>query len=200
MNARAKLAVDAPDWVIAEMPPGYQNRVAEIRRLTEELKDMDRFSRLLWAIGPELRESVRDVFAALKFDAELMNGPAESVVAVGLDVNRRLLLHVSGTEGTIDKRSAEVAQVFKMLHEFAGEDDRVVLVSNGDRMKQPADRAEEVSPEALKLVERMGANAVTAPTLFRLWALFGQEPERARRYVGQLHEQDGGVFGLPSAF
>ena len=95
MNARAKLAVDIPDWVIAEMPPGYQNRVAEIRRLTEELKDMDRFSRLLWTIGPELRESVRDVFAALKFDAELMNGPAESVVAVGLDVNRRLLLHVS---------------------------------------------------------------------------------------------------------
>jgi hypothetical protein len=197
MNTRA-LAVDTPDWVIAQMPPGYRNRVAEIRRLSEELQDMDRFARLLWAIGPDLREAVRDVFTALKFDVEQMNGAAESVVAVGLGPSRRLLFHVSQTEETIDKKSAEIAHVFRLLHEFAGEHDRVVLITNGDRLNQPSDRSAPISGDALKLLQRMGANCVAAPTLFKLWGLSVQDPDTARTYVGRLHEQDGGTFVLPS--
>jgi hypothetical protein len=197
MNALAQVAaIDAPDWVVAEMPPGYQNRVAEIRRLSEELQDMSRFARLLWAIGPELRDSVRDVFTALKLDVTLMDAPSDLAMAVKLDAKRHLLLHVSAAEGAIDKKSAEIAQVFKMLHEVAGEHDRVVLVANGDRMRQPADRPAPLSPEALKMLQRLGANCVTAPTLFRLWSLSGQDTDRARKYVERLHEQDGGMFTL----
>ena len=197
MNARAQLA-DPPAWVAAEMPPGYQNRLAEIRRLSEELQDMDRYGRLLWAIGPTLRESVRDVFTALKLDVELMEGSADSAIAVKLDIKRRLLLHVSATEGAVDKKSPEIAHVFRMLHEVAGDSDRVVLVVNGDRMNQPTERPEPVTAEALKLLQRMGANCVTAPTLFKLWGLAVQDPERARKFVGRLHEQDGGIFALPT--
>jgi hypothetical protein len=199
MNALAQVAaIDTPDWVVAEMPPGYQNRVAEIRRLSEELQEMSRFAKLLWAIGPELRESVRDVFTALKFEVTLMDAPSDLALAVKLDGKRHLLLLVSATENTIDKKSAEIAQVFKMLHEVAGEHDRVVLVTNGDRLHQPADRAEPLSPEALKMLQRLGANSVTAPTLFKLWSLSGQDADRARKYVERLHEQDGGGFTLGS--
>jgi hypothetical protein len=199
MHAFAQTAVmDVPDWVVAEMPPGYQNRIAEIRRLSEELEEMSRFARLLWAIGPELRESVRDVFSALKFEAALMDAPSEQALAVRLDAKRHLLLHVSSTEGTIDKKSAEIGQVFRMLHEVAGEHDRVVLVVNGDRMQQPADRTEYLAPEALRMLQRLGANCMTAPTLFKLWSLSGQEPDRARKYVERLYEQDGGTFNLPA--
>jgi hypothetical protein len=197
MNAHARLVADPPDWVVAEMPPGYQNRVAEIRRLSEELQDMDRFARLLWAIGPPLRESVRDVFVALKLDVDL-ESHGDSAVSVKLDGKRRLLLHVSATEGTVDKKSAEVAQVFRMLHEVAGDQDRVVLVANGDRLNQPTDRSEPVAPDALKLLQRMGANCISAPTLFKLWGLSVQDPERGRKFVGRLHEQDGGMFALPT--
>ena len=200
MNALAQVAaaVDTPDWVVAEMPPGYQNRVAEIRRLSEELQEMSRFARLLWSIGPEMRDSVRDVFSSLKYDVTLMDAPSELALAVKLDSQRHLLLHVSGAEGMIDKKSNEVAQVFRMIHEIAGEHDRVVLVTNGDRMHQPSERPEQVSAEALKLLQRMGVNCVAAPTIFKLWSLSGQELERARKFVGRLHEQDGGVFVLPS--
>lgn len=199
MQALAQAAViDAPDWVVAEMPPGYQNRVAEIRRLSEELHEMSRFARLLWAIGPELRESVRDVFTALKFDATLMDAPSDQALAVRLDAKRHLLLHVSATEGTIDKKSPEIAQVFRMLHEVAGEHDRVVLVVNGDRMQQPSDRPDYLAPDALRMIQRLGANCVTAPTLFKLWTLSGPEPDRARKFVERLYDQDGGTFNLPA--
>jgi hypothetical protein len=199
MSATAQVAVvDVPDWVVAEMPPGYQNRMAEIRRLTEELQDMNRFARLLWAIGPALRESVRDVIGTLKFDVEPTNGMGDAAIFVKLDGKRRLLMHVSATENTIDKKSAEIAQVFRMLHEFAGEDDRVVLVANGDRMNQPSGRAEPLNAEALRLLQRMGANCVTAPTIFKLWGLAVQDLDRARKYTARLHEQDGGMFALPS--
>jgi hypothetical protein len=198
MNALAQVALDSPEWVVAAMPPGYRNRVAEIRRLSDELQDMERFARLLWAIGPALRQSVHDVFAALRLDVEPMKDQAESVVAVALDRGRRLFFHVSATDGTVDKKSAELAHVFRMLHEFAGDHDRVVLVTNGDRMKQPTVRSEYVTPDALKLLQRMGANVVTGPTLFNLWELSLQDRERAFKYVGRLHEQDGGTFDLPS--
>jgi hypothetical protein len=117
---------------------------------------------------------------------------------VGLGLGHRLLFHVSETEETIDKKSAEIAHVFRLLHEFAGEKDRVVLIANGDRLNQPSDRSAHVSADALKLLQRMGANCVAAPTLFKLWGLSVQDLEKARAHVGRLHEQDGGMYVLPS--
>jgi hypothetical protein len=191
-------AIDAPDWVLAQMPSGYQNRVAEIRRLSAELEDMGRFGRLLWSIGPDLREAVLDLFGALRFQAELLEGNGGSSIAVRFDAQRRLLLHIAGTEATIDKQSSEVAHVFGMIHQMATDYDRVALVANCDRMHQPSDRPDSVAPDALRLLQRMGANVVAAPTLFKVWVAAGHDVEQARRLIGRLHEQDGGTFTLPA--
>jgi hypothetical protein len=62
----------------------------------------------------------------------------------------------------------------------------------------PSERAETVGPEALNLLQRLGANVVTGPTVFALWMLSLDDRDRARKLVERLHEQDGGVFELPA--
>jgi hypothetical protein len=199
MSAFAKLAVaQTPDWLAAEMPPGYQNRLAEIQRLSADLYGMERFGRLLWEIGEPLNEAVSDVFATLKYDVEPdPAGPPQ--ITVRLDPRRRLLVNVSEIDGTVLKKNADLAQVFQMLHQVAGENDRVVLVANSDRGTHPADRPEPITADALSFLRRMGANFVTAPTLFKLWMLSLEDQPRARTYVDRLHEQDGGAFVFPSS-
>jgi hypothetical protein len=197
MKAPAQAAATLPpEWLITEMPPGYQNRVAEIRRLSEDLGAMDRFGRLLWQVGPQLHEAVRETFVALKLEAESRPGPADSEVAVKLDSRRRLLLYVSAAVGTIQKKSEDLAHVFQMLHESAEDTDRVVLVANSDPVTRPTDRTEEMSPEAVNFLKRMGANFLAAPTLFKLWTLSLQDQDRARKHIERLHAQDGGMFLL----
>jgi hypothetical protein len=188
----------APDWVPAEMPPGYHTRLLEIERLTADLRAMDPFGRLLWAAGPSLTEAVCDTFLALKFDAALMPEPAASGITVKLN-RGRLLLHVAPGAGIIRKKSPELAQVFQMMQEFAGDADRVVLVANSDPATHPADRAEGIEPDAAGFLRRMGANFVASTTLFRLWMLFLQDQVRAHDYVERLHAQDGGIFLPPHA-
>ena len=194
-QARAR---SAPDWLVAEMPQGYQTRVAEIQRLSSEIEAMDRIGRLLWEIGQPLADAVRDVFTALRLETEPTGRAATHDLTVKLDANRRLLLSVSHSEGTIQKKSPELARVFQTLHEFAGDNDRVVLVANGDRAKRPADRSEAITADALTFLRRMGANVLTAPALFKLWLLALQDQERARTYLERLHAQDGGTFQFPS--
>jgi hypothetical protein len=187
-----------PDWVTAEMPPGYHNRLAEIQRLSEDLQVMDPFGRLLWASGTPLVEAVRDAFLAIRFEAALIPGPASSGVLVKLDAGR-LLLHVAPDAGIIRKKSPQLAHVFQMLHESAEDADRVVLVANSDPSTRPADRTEAIEPEAVSFLRRMGANFLASPTIFSLWRLWLNDQERARDYVVRLYAQDGGIF-LPPAF
>lgn len=198
MSALAELTNElGPDWLVGEMPPGYRNRLDEIQRLSADLRAMSRHGRLLWQVGDELTEAVRDVFAALRFEADLASTAASSV-NVKIDSRRRLLIHVAETTGTIQKKDPALAHVFHMLHEQADDADRVVLVVNSDPGTRPADRLEPMGPEALNLLSRMGANVLPAPTLFVLWSMSLQDHDRARSYVERLHGQDGGTFVLPS--
>lgn len=190
-------AGSAPEWLVAEMPPGYKTRFAEIQRLSTEIHAMDRIGRLLWEIGPALTEAVLEVCASLKLETESTTALTASLVGVKLDGKRRLLIHVANADGIIQKKSAELAHVFRILHEVAGGDDRVVLIVNSDRATRPKDRTEAIAPDALSLLARMGANVLTAPTLFALWMLSLQDQNRARAQIGQLHAQDGGAF-LPA--
>ena len=64
------VAHPGPDWVLAEMPAGYQNRLSEIQRLIADLHEMGRFARLVYEVGPALAEAMRDIFAALKLETE----------------------------------------------------------------------------------------------------------------------------------
>jgi hypothetical protein len=188
-----------PEWVVAEMPAGYQNRLTEIQRLVADLQQMGRYARLLWQIGPELGEAARDAFTALKSDAEAASVGTTTLVTVKIETRGRLLLLPSVATTTIQKKSAEISHVFQLLQEVAEETDRVVLVTNVDAEKPPAERVPALGPDALALVTRMGASHVTGPTLFSLWKLSMEQMDRARAQITRLYAEDAGTFELPAA-
>lgn len=190
------VAHPGPDWVVAEMPAGYQNRLSEIQRMITDLHEMGRFARLLYEVGPPLAEAMRDAFAALKLETELLQGPSATGVLAALDRKRRLLLIASDATAAIEKRSPDVAAVFHMLQDVAEDNDRVALVTNVDAERRPADRSVQLAPEALAFLTRMGASHLTGPTLFNLWKLSLQDVDRARAQVDRLHAEAPGSFEL----
>ena len=107
----------APEWLVAQMPPGYRNRYEEIQRLSSEIKGMDRLGRLLWEGGDSLREAVHEAFAALKTDPEWLEDGA--CLAAKLDGGRRLLVHVASADGPLEKKSDAVAGAFRVLQDRA---------------------------------------------------------------------------------
>ena len=186
----------APDWMVAEMPPGYQTRLLEIRRLSADLKAMDGIGCVLWQTGEALRDAVGKLFAALKCEVDPMPGDT-GAIAVGLGGLRRLLLVVSAAAGPIQKMNEELACSFRAV-QFAGENDRVVLVVNNHPTTPPADRPDPILPDALGVVQRMGVNVLTTVALFRLWRLSLEDQQKARKALDHLHAQDGGQIPLPA--
>ena len=182
----------APDWLVGEMPAGYQTRFAEIQRLSAEMNAMDKMARLLWETGTPLYEAVRDTFASFKFDVDDAPNDAR-VIVVKLDPRRRLLMYVAVAETAIEKKSPELATIFKIVHEIAGNGDRAVLVTNVDRTSPPKSRQSAVSADAADLLKRLGANVLPATTLFALWSQSQQDSTRVRTYLDRFHEQDGGT-------
>jgi hypothetical protein len=200
MSAIAEAAIEiAPGWVTAEMPPGYQNRVAEIQRLVADLEVMGRFGRLLCASGPALAEAVRDVFLTMKMDAHVEEPFSKPAVGIKLDATRRLILYVSAAKQTVQKKSGDMAHAFRLLHEVAEDADRVVVVLNTEPDTPLADRGPVISPDAAAFLRRMGVSAMSAATVFGLWKLSLQDPTRARTHIERLYAQDGGVFELTPA-
>ena len=185
----------APEWVAAEMPPGYQTRLFEVQRLSADLHAMDRVGRVLWATGAALRDAVGGVFGALKCEVDVTPGTA-GPIAVTLGGPRRLLVVVSGAASPIQKTNEALAQAFQAV-QFAGADDRVVFVANNGPATPPADRPDPVLPDALGVLHRMGVDVVTTTTLFRLWRLSLEDQEKAQRALERLHDQDGGPFVIP---
>jgi len=200
METLTEISAATPEWLTEEMPPGYKNRIEEIARLTKELQVMWPFGRLLWATGPQLSDTVRDVFTALKLEVEPILSGDDSFLAVRLEGNRRLLVYVSSSREVVEKKGADVATVFRMLHELADENDRGIFVINPYGNMPPTARPEGLSADALAIVKRLGVNVLTGPSVFQLWTLATQDPERASRFIELLHEQDGGMFTvLPPA-
>ncbi len=195
-----KAAEMPPTWFVDQMPPGYRNRIEEIERLTKELGTMDQFGRLLWQSGVGLNRAVSDAFAALKLEI-ITPASSEGFFAAKLDAGRRFVVYVSSASDVLQKRSAELADVFKILHEFAQESDRVIVVANCHPDIAPEERDDAATPEALTLLTRLGAILLPAPTLFALWKTSLNDGDRARRYIDRLHEQDGGAAPplLPTA-
>ncbi len=185
-------AGQAPSWVTAEMPPGYQNRLFEIQRLSADLHAMDLIGRVLWESGDPLREAVAAIVGALECEVEAEPGTAGSIVAK-LGPSRRLLLVVSGASTPIEKTNGELAQAFQAV-QFASAGDRVVLVAGNDRAVPPGERPDPIVREALEMLERMGVNVVATATVFRLWRLSLEDKPKARKALDHLHAQDGGVF------
>ncbi len=200
MSAIAEAIIETtPSWVTAEMPPGYQNRVAEIQRLVADLEVMGRFGRLLCDTGPALAETVREVFTALKFEAHLVEKFSQPTVVVRVDDAHRLLLYVSATKQAVQKKSNELAHAFRLLHEVADESDRVAVLLNTEPQTPLADRGPAMTSEATTFLKRMGVSYITAAAVFSLWKLSLQDPSRARTLVERLYTQDGGLFELSSS-
>ena len=195
--ATETLALHQPDWLAAEMPPGYRNRLEELQRLSRELEELGRFGRLLCAVGPELGDAVRDMLAALELDTVAVPGDNGSSIVVKLDSGRRLFLYVSPSEHPVQRRSQELAHVFQIIHEQVTDGDRVVMIANHSPSVRPAERRDGVDAEAAGLLKRLGANYVAGPTLFTLWSLSLQDRTRAQAVFDRLHAQDGGVFLMP---
>ncbi len=185
----------APKWIAAEMPPGYQTRLLEIERLSADLKAMDRIGCVLWETGETLREAVGTLFASIKCEVDLTPGDT-GAMAVDLGGSRRLLLVVSETGSTIQKTDEELSRSFQAV-QFAGANDRVVLVVNHHPAAPPADRPAPILPDALGVLQRMGVDVLTTLTLFRLWRLSLEDQQKARKALDYLHAQDGGQFLLP---
>lgn len=201
MSAIAEtLAQRAPAWVTAEMPPGYQNRLAEIERLVADLEVMGRFGRLLWRVGAPLAETICEAFKTLKFDSHVAERSPDSMVIVKLDATRRLLLLVSATKEPVQRKGAELAQAFRLLHEVANDTDRVVLVLNTEPETPLAERAPAMTHDAAAFLRRMGASYLTGATIFSLWKMSLEDPSRARTHVERLFAQDGGLFELSQSF
>ena len=183
---------EAPDWLAGEMPPGYQTRLAEIQRLSEDLHGMEAIGRVLWTSGTPLKDSVHALVTALKCDVSTASG-ADHPLTVKLDGSRSLLLYVSALATPIQKASEVLTHVFQAV-QLAGPHDRVVLVANNDPAMPPAERADPVLPDALTVLQRMGVNVTTTATLFNLWKVSFEGPQRVRAVLDRLHAQDGGPF------
>ncbi len=197
MPEPAAPAIDlGPEWMVTEMPPGYQNRLREIQMLMADLESMGRFGRLLTATGGSLVDLVRAVFGTLSFETSMVEG--ETTFAVGLPGRGRLLVHVSDEDAVVQKKSPDIARVFQLLHEVADERDHVVLLTNTEPTTRPAGRGQAVTADASAFLARLGVSHMTAPTLFALWKLSLQETERAREQVTRLHAHEGGTFDLPA--
>jgi len=172
MSATDQTIVEiGPDWVVAEMPPGYQTRVREIQMLVADLEAMGRFGRLLTETGARLGEAVRDVLASLRFETALMADATSTAVVVGLEGGRRLLIHVAGDGQVVQKKSPEISRVFQVLQDVAEENDHVVFVTNAEPERKPADRGRSVTAEAEGFLSRLGVSQVSALTLFSIWKL-----------------------------
>jgi hypothetical protein len=188
--------IDAPpDWVVGQLPPQYADIARQIAALKEQARRYEGVAGVLWRTGPELRACLQDLFAALKYPSEIADVGSNVDLRVNLDQGRSLLVVTAGETERIDRRSPRIAQILRALQEDAGEQDRVVLAGNlfADRPieSRPDD---QVTVEALRLIQGLGANFVPTTTLFGIWKASLVDLAQAQRSVMNLYAMDGGVF------
>ncbi len=185
-----------PGWVTGELPAQYGELAAKIKALHEEAHKYEKIAAVLWQTGTPLVLAVRDLFAALQFKVEMSeSGSASYDLSVELENGRRLLVDVVGAADAVDRKSPHIGQVLHALQDDARDQDRVVMVANTHCETPLADRRQEsVTPEALRLIQGLGANFISSQTLFGIWRYSLQDLPGARKSIARLHAQDGGVF------
>jgi hypothetical protein len=116
-------------------------------------------------------------------------------LAVEIAPGQRLLVEVLGAATPFDKRAPEVGRAFRAIQEDAAAGDRVILVANIPCDKPVQTRPDtQATPDALRLVQGLGANIVATPTLFGLWRFSLKDKKGARESLKRLHALDGGIF------
>jgi hypothetical protein len=186
---------DQPNWVMAELPPKYQELAAQIAALMEQTREYEALAGALWQTGPPLTHAVASVFHSLKCETELMDNGSNYDVRAQLEGGQRFLIHVVGGTAPVDRKSPEIARILRTLQEDADEHDRVLLALNISYDLPPASRKQDLAaPEALRLIQGLGANLVPTSTLFGLWKYSLHDAGGARKSLIRLHELKGGIF------
>ena len=73
--------------------------------------------------------------------------------------------------------------------------DRVIIAANIPCDKPANARPDPpATPEALRLIQGLGANVVATPTLFGLWRFSLKDKGSVRESIKRLHALDGGIF------
>ena len=186
---------EQPDWIAAELPPEYADIARKIEDLRQEARKYERLADVLWCVGEPLKAAVRAVFEALDCTTVTPAAGSNFDLAVDIAPEQRLLIEVMGGTAPFDKRAPEVGRAFRAIQEDAGPADRVVLVANIPCDKPVQMRHDtQATPDAVRLVQGLGANIIATPTLFGLWRFSLKDKSGARESLRRLHALDGGFF------
>jgi hypothetical protein len=185
-----------PAWVTPELPPAYRELAERMAGLRAEARAYEDIAQMLWRTGEPLTTAVRELFTALRFDAVLDAHGSGHELVVRLDGQRRLLVAVGGSPDAIDRQSPVIKELLRLLQDEATSDqDRLVLAINAwCELPLEARRGDPITPDALRVVQRLGANVIATTTLFGVWKYSLVDLDTARKSIMRLHGQDGGVF------
>ena len=182
-----------PAWVTAELPPQYAELANRIAAIHAEARQYEDIAGVVWQTGKPLVAAVGNLFAAMRFETEVHQSGSYDV-SVQLDSSRRLLIIVAGGREAIQRKSPHIAQIVRALQEDAGNQDRVVLAANAFCDTPVPARQDPVAPDALRIIQGLGANFVATSTLLGLWKYGLTDAVSAKKSVMRLHAQDGGIF------
>ena len=177
------------------LPPAYTEIAGKIAALREEAQKYEEIAGVLWQVERPLAVGVRDIFSALKYDATLTERQSGYNVRVDLGGERRLIVEVAGSPEAIDRKSPAITELLRLLQDDLGDHDRLVLAVNSwCALPLEARKKDLVTPDAVKLVQRVAANIVATSTLFGIWRYSLTNLDAARQSVMKLYSHDGGFF------
>lgn len=180
---------------MAELPPAYAEIAGKIAALRQEAQKYENVAGVLWQMGRPLAVGVRDIFAALQYDATLTEQDSRYNVRVDLGGGRHLVAEVVGSTDAIDRKSPAITELLRTLQNEVRDQDRLVLAANAwCELPLDARKQEPVTPDAVKLLQRVGANIVATSTLFGIWKYSLTNMDAARQSVMKLYSHDGGFF------
>ena len=149
---------------------------------------------MLWRTGRPLSRSVAELFVALGCRVEVLDDEELPGLLVGLDADHRFIAQPVGDTAAVPRRSPAITRLLHDLQE-AADHDRLVLVVNAHCQTPLAARPDDLlEPDALRLIQRLGANVVSTATLFGIWKYALRDMDAAKKSLVRLHGQDGGVF------
>lgn len=184
-----------PDWVIPELPQAYGEIATKMAALRDEAQKYEKMAAVLWQTGRPLADGVAAIFSHLQYEVAPSDDASSYRMRVNLGGDRFLIVQVAGASEAIDRKSPAITELLRVLQEEASEKDRLVLALNSWRdLPVDARKKEHITPEALKLIQRVGANVVTTATLFGIWKYSLTNVEAARKSVMNLYSLDGGFF------
>ena len=185
----------SPSWIIPELPSAYAEIALKIEALRKDAQKYEGIAGVLWQVGKPLAVGVREIFSELKFESTLTERGEAWGVRVNLGGDRQLIVQVAGSPEAIDRKSPAITELLRMLQDDVNDRDRLVLALNAwCDVPLDARKKDLITPEALKLAQRVGANVVATSTLFGLWKYALTDLEAARQSVMRLYSHEGGFF------